>query len=138
MAALLQARPFAGFHENFCLKRWNIWTKLGGNGVWPFWPFLRDSKAVGAPNRWSRTHRSMIGYARECRGPHRRLLPTARCLRSACRRAPQTFAHVGVCDQRVCACLRLLPTAGVSDQHFGLTLRLLLTAGVCGQHFSVT
>ena len=32
-AAQVQARPFAGFSENFCLKRWNIWTKLGGNEV---------------------------------------------------------------------------------------------------------
>ena len=44
----------------------------------------------------------------------------------------------GVCDQRVGALLRLLPTAGVCDQRVGASLRLLPTAGVCEQHVSTS
>ena len=73
---------------------------------------LGDSKAVRAPNRWSRTPGSMIGYPWECRGLALRLLPTA-----------------AVCDQRLDASLRLLPTAAVCDQRLGASLRLLPTAG---------
>ena len=81
---------------------------------WAFWPSWGDFEAIGAQNRWSRTPRSMIRFARECRGPHRRLLPTA-----------------GVCEQREGVHIRLLPTAGVCDQHVDVNviIRILPTAG---------